>query len=130
MKYRRTLAARPRESPEPGDRVHEGREAARRGGGRLAGEIRLSGTRFNELEGPRRDLAGHLSIGHGVDTTPLADSVQVEPRPGGALAESSGAGLGPVGGEGSERDGRNGGGGEREERRGRTDCLCWENGES
>lgn len=40
---------------------------------RLAGEIRLSGTRFNELKGPRRDLAGHLSIGHGVDTTPLAE---------------------------------------------------------
>lgn len=86
VKYRRALAARPRGSPEPGDRVREGREAARgerdgggaAGGGRgriggLAGEIRLSGTRFNELEGPRRDLAGHFSIGHGVDTTPLAE---------------------------------------------------------
>lgn len=75
MKYRRALAARPRGSPEPGDRVREGREAARRergvgGGDRLAGEIRLSGTGFNELEGPRRDLAGHFSIGHGVDATP------------------------------------------------------------
>lgn len=44
--------------------------------------------------------------------------MQVEPRPGGALARvscgCSGAGLGAVGGKGSERDGRNGDGVERE----------------
>lgn len=48
--------------------------------------------RSMNFAGPRQDLAGHLSIGHGVETLPPPSSLssretmQVEQRPGGALS--------------------------------------------
>lgn len=52
-----------------GEREKE-REGGSGGDRNREGEIRLSGNEVDELAGPRRDLAGQLSIGHGVDTPP------------------------------------------------------------